>query len=227
MKYEKRIRFKLMILRRYGLNIDKYKTNKMVRDIYLQKRQEMGKNRNLEKYWQILTFIGKKDIDKDRFHYIYWEIGECLFKLKRYNDASNYFKIAIDNAISSSYKKNKSKFKSQHYDYFLKNYQLAVLCFIKAGEFRQADYYFNLNMYCDGYTKLKDYYLAELYASLGAKNQAITYYDKIINEIDNIKIIKLTDYDPYVNGYLEEEYNQKVQEKEKRKEEIFEIIDSL
>ena len=227
MEYEKGIRFKSLILRKYGFNIEKYRINKATREFYLQKRCEMGKWKNLEKYTEILNFISKKDIDMDRFHYIFWQIGECLYELERYGEASKYFKIAIDNVICESYRKNRSKLKSKHYTHFLRNYQLAVLCLIKSKEFSQADYYFNLNMYSDNYTKLDNRYLADMYASLGAKNQAITYYDKIIKAIDKIHITKLTDYDPYVNGYLEEEYNQKVKEKEKSKEEIFEIIDSL
>lgn len=226
MKYEKGLRYKLMILKRYGFHIRKYTLNKSVRDFYT-KRCENVKTRNIGMYEEIFSFIDGKNIDMDRFYYIYFEMGKCLMELKRYGEACRYFEIAIDSVITESYNKNKSKFKSSHYNLFLKDYSEAIECFLKAGEFDNADYYNNLNMYCENKYNLSSERMGDLYASLGAKKQAKKYYDKRICEIDKITIKRLYDYDPYTNGYLEEEYNQKVKEKEDMKNGIFEKINSL
>lgn len=227
MKYEKGLLFKLMILKRYGFDIKKYMLNKSIREFYAKKRCENGKKRNLKMYEEIFSFIDGKDIDKDRFYHIYFEMGECLFELERYGEACKYFKIAIDNVISESYKKNKFKFKSNHYNLFLEEYSEAIECFLKAKEFDSADYYNNLNMYSKNEFNLGSESMGDLFASLGAKNRAIKYYDRKISEIDKIVITRLHDYDPYRDGYFEEEYNREVQKKEDEKNRIFEKIKTL
>lgn len=166
MKYEKGLLFKIMILKRYGFDTEKYRLNKHVRECYAQKMCESGKP--LESYEEIFSFINDKPIDKDRFYYIYFEMGECLYELERYVEASEYFKIAIDNVITESSMKNNFKFKSSHYDPFLKDYFKAVDCFIKARKFDKADHYYNLNAYLKNCSRLSSEYMEELYASLGA-----------------------------------------------------------
>ena len=139
MKYEKGLRYRIMILKRYGFHIRKYTLNKSVMDFYTR-RCENKKTRNVELYEEIFSFIDGKNIDMDRFYYIYFEMGECLMELKRYGEACRYFEIAIDNVITESYKKNKSKFKSGHYNLFLENYSKAIECFLKAEEFDNMVY---------------------------------------------------------------------------------------
>ncbi|WP_296894139.1 hypothetical protein [uncultured Methanobrevibacter sp.] len=225
MKYEKDLIFKLLILKKYRFDIEKYKINNALRKFYNQKISENG--RTLKTYYEIIDYIGQNDIDKDRFYYIYWEMGECLYNAEKYSEASKYFKIAIDNVISENYKKNKFKFKSNHYSMFLERYCLSVKCFIKAKEFDNADYYYNLNMYSKNYPKYSNMEMGDLYASFKAKNQAIKYYEKEIHEIDKVAIYRQYDYDPYVDGYLEDEYKRKVKEKEDKINNIYRIIDSL
>ena len=227
MKYEKGLLFKLMILKRYGFDIEQYKLNKSVREFYAQKRCENGKKRNVEMYREIFSFINGRDIDRDRFYYIFWEMGECLAELEQYGEACKYFKIAIDNVITESYKKNNLKFKSRHYDVFLKGYFKAVGCFIKASRFDDADYYDNLNMYLKDSSRLPCEYMGDLYASLGAKNPATKYYDEKICEIENIIITREYDYDPYRDGYLEDEYKRKMKRKEDEINRIFQKIKSI
>jgi len=221
------LRFKLRTLKKYGFDIDKYKLNHKIREFYLQKKCEMGKKRDLEKYFEIISFIDEKDIDFERFYYIYFETAEELYKQKRYDEACRHYQIAIDNVISPSYRKNKSKLKSKHFKLFLKNYCFAVDCFLKAGMFTKADYYDELNMYQKGITKLSDETKAEVYASLGAKEVATKYYLKIIDEIDREVITRQYDYDPYTNGYLEEKYKKEVTDKEARIRRYIHKIDSL
>lgn len=227
MKYEKGLRFKAMTLRKYGFDRGKYKLNKSVRELYSQKRCENGKNKNPEMYREIFSFIGDKQIDKDRFYYIYWEMGECLFDLQRYGEASHYFKTAIDNVITESYRKNKSKFKSSHYELFLDDYDKAIQCFLNACEFDDADYYMNLNMYCKSKYPLSSEWMGDFYASRGAKNLAIKYYDKRICEINDWRIIRHRDYDPYRDGYLKEEYENELKKQKEEINKVFEKIKSL
>ena len=226
MKYENGLRYKLMILKRYGFHIKKYLLNNSVRDFYA-KRCENVKTRNIEMYEEIFSFIDGKNIDMDRFYYIYFEMGECLMELKRYGEACRYFEIAIDNVITESYKKNKSKFKSSHYNLFLKDYSKVIECFLKAGEFDKADYYNNLNMYCENKYNISSEDMGDLYASFGAKNKAKKYYDKKIYELENMPIIRHRDYDPYVDGYLKEEYEEEVKKQKAEINRIYEKIKSL
>ena len=213
MKYEKDLIFKLLILKKYRFDIEKYKINNALRKFYNQKISENG--RTLKTYYEIIDYIGQNDIDKDRFYYIYWEMGECLYNAEKYSEASK------------NYKKNKFKFKSNHYSMFLERYCLSVKCFIKAKEFDNADYYYNLNMYSKNYPKYSNMEMGDLYASFKAKNQAIKYYEKEIHEIDKVAIYRQYDYDSYVDGYLEDEYKRKVKEKEDKINNIYRIIDSL
>lgn len=226
MKYEKGLRYRIMILKRYGFHIRKYTLNKSVRDFYTR-RCENKKTRNVELYEEIFSFIDGKNIDLDRFYYIYFEMGECLMELKRYGEACRYFEIAIDNVITESYKKNKSKFKSSHYNLFLKNYSKAIECFLKAEEFDNMDYYNNLNMYCENKYNRSSEVMGDLYASHGAKNLAKKYYDKKIYELENMPIIRHRDYDPYVDGYLKEEYDEEVKKQKAEINRIYEKIQSL
>lgn len=219
---EKDLLFRLMTLKKYHFNIKKHNLNRDIRKFYTQKTFN-----NINSYYEMIDYISQKDIDKDRFYYIYWEMAECLFKDEKYGEAAKYFKIAIDNVISKSYKKNRFKFKSKHYSMFLEHYCTAIKCFIKAKEFDSADYYYNLNIYSKNYPKYSNMEMGNLYASMGAKNQAIKYYEKEIYKIDKTVIRQLHDYDPYVNGYLEEEYKRKVKEKEEKINNLFKIIDSL
>lgn len=227
MKYEKGLRFKAMIFKRYGFDTGKYKLNKSVRESYLKKRCENKKKKNIEMYREIFSYIDGKPIDRARFYYIYFEMGECLFDLGKYSEASGYFRTAIDNVISESYKKNKSKFKSGHYDLFLNDYDKAIECFLKAGEFDYADYYINLNMYCESRHNRSSEAMGDFYASLGAKNLAKKYYDKRICEIDDWHIVRHRDYDPYTDGYLKEEYEKEVKKQKEEINKIFEKIKSI
>lgn len=227
MEFEKDLRFKLMIFRKYKFNFEKYLQGKEIREFYMQKKRENGKKRNLKMYEEILSFIGAKDIDKERFYYIYFEYACELYKLERYDEACMYFKIAIDNVISDSYRKNRSKLKSAHFKLFLEKYSHAVDCFIKAEKFVDADYYDELNMYFENKDGLSNSAKGNYYAELGAREVAIKYYEKVIEEIDGETIVRHYDYDPYTNGYLEEEYNRKVAEKEERKQRYIDKINSL
>lgn len=227
METEKGLRFKLLILRKYKFNLEKYRQGKIIREFYLQKIRENAENRNPEMYEEILSFIDGKDIDKERFYYIYFELAEELYGLERYDDACKYFKIAIDNVISPDYKENKFKLKSKHFKPFMKNYHVAVDCFLKAGRFNDADYYDELNMYNENAKILSNEHKAEFYAQLGGKDVAIKYYEKVIDEIDRDEIVRLYDYDPYTNGYFEEKYKKEVAEKNNKKRKYINIIRSL
>lgn len=217
----------MMNLRKYGFDIEKYKLNRSVRKFYTKKMCENDKKKNIEIYEEIFSFITDKPVDKDRFYYIYFEMGECLFRDGRYGKASKYFKTAIDNVITESYKKNKSKLKLKHYDLFLKDYDMAIECFLKSGQFDDADYYINLNMYCKSSYNLPSESMGDFYASRGAKNLAIKYYDKRICEINDWNIIRLRDYDPYRDGYLKEEYEEELKQQKKEIDKVFEKIKSL
>ena len=139
MKYEKGLIFKLLILKKYLFDIEKYKINNALRKFYNEKISENG--RTLKTYYEIIDYIGQKDIDKDRFYYIYWEYANILYDLKQYGDASEYYKKAIDNVITDSYHENNFKFKSKHYKLFLKEYPKAIDSLIKSREFDDVDYY--------------------------------------------------------------------------------------
>ena len=225
MKYKKDLLFRLILLKRYNFSVKKHRLNRKVEKFCMEKISEKG--RNIEAYNEIMDYISQKDIDKDRFYYICWEMGECLFRDERYGEASGYFKAAIDNVISESYKKNRFKFKSKYYSLLLERYCTAVKCLIKAGQFDDADYYWNLNIYSKNYPKYGNRRRGDLYASLGAKNQAIKYYEKKIDELDKTVITQQYDYDPYVNGYLEEEYKRKVKENNDEINHLWKTIKSL
>ena len=227
METEKGLRFKLLIFRKYKFNFEKYRQGKSIREFYLQKRSSNDENRTLKTYEEILSFIDGKDIDKERFYYIYFELAEELYGLERYDDACKYFKIAIDNVISPDYRENKFKFKSKHFKPFMKNYHVAVDCFLKAGRFNDGDYYDELNMYNENAEILSNEHKAEFYAQLGGKDVAIKYYEKVIDEIDREEIVRLYDYDPYTNGYFEEKYKKEVAEKNNKKRKYLNIIRSL
>lgn len=224
MNYEKGLRYKTAILGRYHINIKKYRLNGQVREFYSYKICENKKT--LDAYEEIISFIGNRDIDRDRFYYIYWEMAECLYHEKRYGEACEYFKIAIDNVIGKSYRKNVSKLKSGHYALFLKDYFMAVDCFIRAGRFDDADYYDNLNMYYKNYSKLSDEYMGDMYASLGAKNQAIKYYEKRRREV-NIHITREYHPDPYTDDAYKEIYEREIAKRNERVNEIDRKINSL
>ena len=220
MEFENDLIFKLRTFKKYASDINRYKSNAEIRNLYLKKESK-------ECLKDIIKLMENKDCDRERFYYIYWELADILYGMKRYDEACRYYKRAIDNVISPSYKKNRLKLKSKHYKLFLDRYYFAIDSFLKAGRFNEANYYDELNMYLENITKLDKRYMGDLYASLGAKEPAIKYYEKVIDEIDSIAITRQYDYDPYTDDYLKEEYDRKIAEKEKKKRDYIDKINSL
>ena len=210
MEFEKDFIFKILILKNYGMDFKKYKENHMIRKQYLQKCN------SIDDYENIIWHIEKDNLDKDRFYYIYWEHANILYDLKQYGEASEYYKKAIDNVITDSYHENKFKFKSNHYKFFLKEYPKAIDSLIKSREFDDVDYYDELNLYSKTGLELSWERKGDFYAELGAKNVALKYYEKHLQSLKNIYIRREYDYDPYVNGFLEDEYKEKVKKKNEK-----------
>ena len=67
----------------------------------------------------------------------------------------------------------------------------------------------------------------DFYAELGAKNIALKYYEKHLKSLKNIYIERKYDYDPYVNGYLEDEYNEKVKKKNEKIQDFKDKVNSI
>lgn len=221
MEFEKDFIFKMLILKKYKLDFEKYRKNRMIRKHYLQKCE------SIDDYATIIRNIEKENLDKDRFYYIYWEYANLLYDLKQYIEASKYYRKTIDNVISDSYHENNFKFKSKHYKLFLNQYPKAIDSLIKTRQFDDADYYDNLNLYSKTGLELSNEKKGDFYAELGAKNIALKYYEKHLKSLKNIYIERKYDYDPYVNGYLEDEYNEKVKKKNEKIQDFKDKVNSI
>lgn len=215
MTLEKGLRFKLLILKRYNLHLKRYIENRKIRKVYLAEN-------DIDK---ILSFASAHEMDSDRFYYIYWKKAEQLYELKKYKEASNYFTLAIDNVITGSYKKNKSKFKSKHYDLLLENYPKAMDCLLKSDKYWELDYYTELNMYSytgkpETYEEMGDFFLRHKQNDL-----AIKYYEKELVRISWRIIVRRYAYDPYYDNELEIEYKEKLEKQKIDEKRVLEKIE--
>lgn len=217
MALEKGLRFKLLLLKRYNINFKKYLENRKIRQYWLNES-------DIDK---VLAFISKKDFDKDRFYYINWKKANQLYELKKYDEAANHYLISIDNVISSSYKKNKSKFKTGHYDFLLNNYKKAMKCLVKSNRFEELDYYTELNMYSDTGEPTTNEGKGNYFLKHKQNYLAYKYYEKALSEIDSRVIVRQYDYDPYVNGYMEDKYKEELEKQDNDRKRVLEKINSL
>jgi hypothetical protein len=217
MTLEKGLRFKLLLLKRYNINFKRYWENRKIRKYWLNES-------DIDK---VLAFISQNNFDKDRFYYIYWKKAEQLYELKKYSKAANYYLTAIDNVISSSYKKNKSKFKTSHYDLLLNNYKKAMQCLIKSERFEELDYYRELNMYSDTGEPRTNEEKGDYFRKNGQNDLAYKYYKKAFSKICSRSITRQYDYDPYVDGYLEDQYKEELKKQNEDLGRISKKINSL
>lgn len=217
MKFEKGLRFKVLLLKRYGINPKRYLENRKIRKYWLSED-------DIDK---VLEFASKRNHDKDRFYYIYWMKAEQLYGLEKYSEAADYYLTAIDNVISSSYKKNRSKFKSKHYDLFLNNYKRAIQSLAKSDRFKELDYYKELNIYSDTGKPRGNEEKGDCFLKHWQNDLAYKYYEKAYSENDSIVITRQYDYDPYVNGYLEDRYKEELEKKNEDLRRINGKINSL
>lgn len=217
MKFENGLRFKALLVKRYGINLKRYLENRKIRKYWLSE----------EDIDKVLEFVSQENHDLDRFYYIYWKKADQLYKLEKYGEAADYYMTAIDNVISESYKKNKSKFKSGHYDLLLNNYKRALHCLAESNRFEEFDYYKELNMYSDTCEPKTNEEKGDYFLKHGQNELAYKYYKKAFSKIRSRVITRQYDYDPYVDGYLEEEYREELKKKNDDLERVLEKINSL
>lgn len=215
MALEKGLRFNLLLLKRYNLHLNRYIENRKIRKVYLAEN-------DIDK---ILSFASAHDMDPDRFYYIYWKKAEQLYELKKYEAASNYFTLAIDNVITDSYNKNKSKFKSEHYNLLLENYHKAMDCLFKSNKYWELDYYTELNMYSPTGEPETCEEKGDFFLRHEQKELAIKYYEKELVNISWRPIVRKYAYDPYYDDALKTEYEEKIEEQKKDENRVLEKIE--
>lgn len=217
MALEKGLRFRLLLLKRYNINLKKYLENRKIRKFWLSED-------DIDK---VLEFASKRNHDRDRFYYIYWKKADQLCGLEKYGEASDYYLTAIDNVISNSYKKNKSKFKSGHYDLILDNYKRALSCLAESNRFEELDYYKELNIYSDTGEPKTNEEKGDYFLKHGQNDLAYKYYKKAFSEIRSRAITRQYDYDPYADGYLEDKYKDELEKQNGDLGRVLEKINSL
>lgn len=217
MTLEKGLRFKLLLFKRYNLNLKKYLENRKIRKYWL----------NEDDIDKVLEFASKRNHDKDRFYYICWEKADHLYGLEKYSEAADYYLTAINNVITGSYKKNRSKFKTGHYDLLLNNYKRALSCLAESNRFEELDYYKELNIYSDTGEPRKNEEKGDYFLKHGQNDLAYKYYKKAFSEIRSRSVTRQYDYDPYVDGYLEDKYKAELEKKNDDLKRVHEKINSL
>lgn len=217
MKFEKGLRFKALMLKRYCMNPKGYLEDRKIRKCWLSE----------DDIDRVIEFASKRSHDRDRFYYIYWKKADQLYGLEKYGEAADYYMTAIDNVISNSFKKNRSKFKSGHYDLLLNNYKRALSCLAESNRFEELDYYKELNIYSDTGEPRKNEEKGDYFLKHGKNELAYKYYEKALSEIRSRVITRQYDYDPYVNGYLEDKYNEELEKQNGDLRRIHEKINSL